>query len=143
MLKWYAIAMRTLFNAVIIILLIASVNILSFSITCYSPIYGNDGHEHTFFHLFETHSDDHSEAHSHAHSETDSDADSNSRLHHCSLDSHASMAIMLSAMSCDLCVGQASLAIHIHPISEKILSANMLSIARDFLHPPTEPPELS
>lgn len=127
--------MRTLLNAVIIILLIASVNILSFSLTCYSPMYGSDGHEHTFLHLFETHSDDHSETHS--------DADPNSHSHHCSFDSHSSMAIMLSAMSCDLCIGQASLAIHVHPISEKILSANTLSIARDFLHPPTEPPEIS
>ncbi|MBI1744762.1 hypothetical protein HYR54_17100 [Candidatus Acetothermia bacterium] len=133
--------MRTFFNAVTITLLIACVNILSFSITCYSPMYGSDGHEHTFFHLFETHSDDHSETHSDAHSKTDSDADTNS--HHCSLDSHSSMAIMLSAMSCDLCIGQASLAIHAHPISEKILSDHTLSVARDFLHPPTEPPELS
>lgn len=127
--------MRTFFNAVTITLLIACVNILSFSITCYSPMYGSDGHEHTFLHLFETHS--------HAHSETDSDADSNSHSHHRSLDSHSSMAIMLSAMSCDLCIGQASLAIHAHPISEKILSDHTLSVARDFLHPPTEPPELS
>jgi hypothetical protein len=127
--------MRRFFNIVIIMLLIACVNILWFTLTCYSPLYSSDGHQHTFFHLFKFNSDEHSETHS--------NPDPHSHTHQCSLDSRASMIVILSVMTCDLCMGQESLAIHTNPISKKMLSDRTLFLPRNVLHPPTEPPEFS
>jgi hypothetical protein len=128
-------AMRNFLRLFLTGILIVSVNILSITITCFLPSYGDDGHAHTFFHLFEA-ADAHA-AHSDTHSNTHSENHKN-----CSLDSNASMTMLAAAAACDLCVGQENFSIKNNDVTTRISLEKPLALYTISLSPPPEPPEL-
>ncbi len=123
---------------VFIFFLVIGVNLLSLSITCYSPSLGSDGHQHTLFHLFEPNVFNLFGSHPEPHSDSE-DAHSQD----CSLHAHTVMTLLSAVSTCDLCIGQGLLLVKSNDAYRPIALQPVTRLRRDFLSPPEEPPELS
>jgi hypothetical protein len=123
-----------------IVLLIASVNLLSISITCFSPNYGSDRHQHNFFHLFESTSAHHAQSSTHPHAHEDA---AEGHSHDCALQANDGLTIISAAIACDLSPGQEFLVIHSSQETEKLSNEQPVVLLKDLLSPPEKPPEFS
>jgi hypothetical protein len=120
-------------HSALTVLLIVGVNLLSLTVTCYNQLIGavTDGHQHSFFHVFETYSDSEHHAQQERHD------------HDCSLHSSGSaMVAFLAPNACDLGLGPQTLAAIPDIPYQKLSLLQTLSLSSIHPVPPEDPPEL-